>query len=66
MSQLFAWAGQSIGVSASAPVLPMNTQGWSTLGFQIKSRFSSGVILNIFHVANEKQVILRHKIKFSS
>ena len=25
MSQLFAWGGQSIGVSASAPVLPMNT-----------------------------------------
>ena len=29
MSQLFAWGGQSIGVSASAPVLPMNTQDWS-------------------------------------
>ena len=26
MSQLFAWGGQSIGVSASALVLPMNTQ----------------------------------------
>ena len=26
-SQLFASGGQSIGVSASAPVLPMNTQG---------------------------------------
>ena len=32
MSQLFAWGGQSIGVSASASVLPMNTQGWSPLG----------------------------------
>ena len=31
MSQLFAWGGQSTGVSASASVLPMNTQGWSTL-----------------------------------
>ena len=31
MSQLFAWAGQSIGVSALASVLPMNTQGWSPL-----------------------------------
>ena len=29
VSQLFAWGGQSIGVSASASVLPMNTQGWS-------------------------------------
>ena len=26
MSQLFTWGGQSIGVSASASVLPMNTQ----------------------------------------
>ena len=29
MSQLFTWGGQSIGDSASASVLPMNTQGWS-------------------------------------
>ena len=29
MSQSFTWGGQSIGVSASASVLPMNTQGWS-------------------------------------
>ena len=29
MSPLFAWGGQSIGVSASTPVLPMNTQDWS-------------------------------------
>ena len=28
MSQLFAWGGQSIGVSASASVLPMSTQDW--------------------------------------
>ena len=31
MSQLFAWSGQSIGVSALASVLPMNTQDWSPL-----------------------------------
>ena len=31
MSQLFAWAGQSIGVSASASVLSMNTQDWFPL-----------------------------------
>ena len=29
MSQLFAWGGQSIGVSALSSVLPMNTQDWS-------------------------------------
>ena len=33
MSQLFAWGGQSIRVSVSASVLPMNTQGWSPLGW---------------------------------
>ena len=31
MSQLFTWGGQSIGLSASALVLPMNTQDWSPL-----------------------------------
>ena len=31
MSQLSAWGGQSIGVSASASFLPKNTQGWSLL-----------------------------------
>ena len=33
MSQLFARGGQSIGVSASASVLPMNSQDWSPLGW---------------------------------
>ena len=33
MSQLFAWGSQSYGVSASASVLPMNTQDWSPLGW---------------------------------
>ena len=31
MSQPFTWGGQSIGVSASTSVLPMNTQDWSPL-----------------------------------
>ena len=33
MSQLFSWGGQSIGVSASASVLPVSTQDWSPLGW---------------------------------
>ena len=33
ISQLFISGGQSIGVSASASVLPMNTQDWSPLGW---------------------------------
>ena len=33
MSQFFTSGGQSIGVSASASVLPMNIQDWSPLGW---------------------------------
>ena len=33
MSQLFVWAGQNIGLSASASILPMNIQDWSPLGW---------------------------------
>ena len=32
LSQLFAPGGRSIGASASAPVFPMNIQGWFPLG----------------------------------
>ena len=31
-SQFFVWGGQSIGVSASTSVLPMNNQDWFPLG----------------------------------
>ena len=33
MSHLFTSGGQSLGVSASTSVLPMNTQDWSPLGW---------------------------------
>ena len=33
MSQLFAWDGQSIGVSSLASFLPKKTQDWSPLGW---------------------------------
>ena len=33
MSQLFAWGGQSTGVSALASFLPKKSQGWSSLGW---------------------------------
>ena len=50
MSQLFAWDGQSIGVSASASVLPMNTQDWSLLGWtgwiSLQSKGLSRVFFN--------------------
>ena len=50
MSQLFAWGSQSIGVSASAPVLPTNTQDWSPLGWigciSLQSKGLSKVFFN--------------------
>ena len=41
MSQLFASGGQSIGVSASTSVLPVNTLNWSPLGWTLPSFWSS-------------------------
>ena len=50
MSQLFASGGQSIGVSASTSVLPMNTQDWLPLGWtgwiSLKSKGLSRVFSN--------------------
>ena len=49
-SQLFTSGSQSIGVSASASVLPMNTQKWSPLGWtgwlSLQSKGLSRVFLN--------------------
>ena len=51
MSQLFSSGGQSIGVSASVSVLPMNTQDWSPLGWtgwiSLQSKGLSRVFSNI-------------------
>ena len=40
ISQLFTSGGQSIGVSASASVLPMNIQDWFPLGWVVGSPYS--------------------------
>ena len=51
MSQLFAWGGQSIGTSALASFLPMNTQDWSPLEWigwiSLQSKGLSRVFSNI-------------------
>ena len=47
-SQLFTWGGQSIGVSASASVLPMNTQDWSPLGWTGWISFPSKGLSKVF------------------
>ena len=50
MNQFFAWGGQSIGVSASASVLPMNIHDWFPLGWtgwiSLKSKGFSRVFSN--------------------
>ena len=48
MSQLFTWGGQSIGVSASASVLPMNTQDWSPLAWTGWISFQSKGLSRVF------------------
>ena len=49
-SQLFAWGGQSTGVSSTASVPPMNTPDWSPLGWtgwiSLQSRGLSRVFSN--------------------
>ena len=45
MSQLFVSGGQSIGVSASTSVLPMNTQDWFPLGWTVVIDLQSHVRL---------------------
>ena len=48
MSQLFASGGQSIGVSASTLVLPMNTQDWSPLGWTVWTSLQSKGLSRVF------------------
>ena len=50
MSQFFASGGQSIGVSASASVLPMNIQDWLMLDMNILSRYFIYNILYFIYI----------------
>ena len=50
-SQLFRSGGQSIGVSASASVLPMNTQDWSPLGWTGWISLQSKGLSRVFSIA---------------
>ena len=52
MSQLFAWDGQSTGVSASASVLPMKIQDWSPLGW------TGWILKNLLQHHSSKAAIL--------
>ena len=48
VSQFFTWGGQSIAVSASASVLPMNIQDWSPLGWADWISSQSKGLLRVF------------------
>ena len=56
MSQLFTWGGQSIGVSASKSVLPMNTQDWSPLGWTGWISLQSKGLSRIFSTPQFKSI----------
>ena len=55
MSQFFASGGQSIGVSASTSVLPMNIQDWFPLGWIGWISLQSKEISMILNISSSKQ-----------
>ena len=66
MSQLFTWGGQSIGISASPSVLPMNTQHWSPLGWTgWISLQSKGTLKSLLQHHSSKASIIRCSVFFT-
>ena len=59
MNQLFISGGQSIGVSASASVLPMNTQDWSPLGWTGWISLQSKGLSRVFSNTTVQKHLLR-------
>ena len=71
MSQLFAWGGQSTGVSALASFLPKNTQDWSPLEWtgwiSLKSKGLSRVFSNTtFKSVNSSALSFLHSPTLTS
>ena len=64
MSQLFAWGGQSIGVSALASFLPKNTQDWSPLEWTGWISLQSKGLASFLQHHSSKASILRHSAFF--
>ena len=63
VSQLFAWGGQSTGVSASASVLPMNTQDWSPSVWTVWSSLQSKGLSRVFANTIVQKILEPPKIK---
>ena len=59
-SQLFASGGQNIGASASAPVLPMNIQGWFPLGLTGWISLQSKGLSRVF----SSTTVWKHQLKW--
>ena len=55
MSQFFTSGGQSIRISASTSVLPMNTQDWSPLGWTGWISLQSKGLLRVFSTVQKHQ-----------
>ena len=65
MSQLFAWGGQSIGVSALAPFLPKKSQGWSPSAWTwLDFLAAQGTLKSLLQHHSSKASILWHSAFF--
>ena len=65
MSQLFSWGSQSIGVSASTSVLPMNTQNWSSLEWTGWISLQSKTLKSLLQHHSSKASILQPSAFFT-
>ena len=65
MSQLFASGGQSIGVSASTSVLPVNTQDWFPLGWTGWTSLQSKGLSRVFSNTTVQKLALWVSKSFS-
>ena len=65
MSWFFPSGGQSIGISASASVLPMNIQGWFPLGLTSWISLAvQGTLKSLLQYHSSKASILQHSAFF--
>ena len=64
MNQFFTSGGQSIGVSASASVLPMNIQDWFPLGWTGWISLLSKGLKSLLQHHSSKASILQHSVFF--
>ena len=65
-SQFFTWGGQSIGVSTSASVLPMNIQDWFPLGWTGWISLQSKGLSKPYHQHHISNTIVQKHQFFSS